>query len=456
MRISEIRSPDMFQRLVHKVFMAEYGDDYVVLDDSGGDGGMDGYLHSKKQLHAIYCPEKPESADFARKIRSDVDKANRLKTNGPLGIESFAFITPVPLRKPQLDLLIEESEKVGFVRAVSLSDEYLEVLYHKHPDLKDQFPELNYPRVEEEIRRNTETIREVLLGSRSRLDHGNETDNASDDIDEGIEPTTRLFEPDLDDELSMLAAQLVEDRSVIAKLTAYRLGPRPTRKQLLAMSFIVDFRFGNNELIESESVAREAAELARTHELFAYEAYFRAMIARAVSNQAAQMDLRTVHETRMANATGVPFTDDKTRQERIETMQNLREQANEEIRKALKLSSQAMNMEAFWSVLVQFASMNAVLAYPNYTIQDWPRVETALKVIQNAFERLFTIAPYLGPETTAQTFIVYAGMLDSLGKKDDARAYFEQGKSIVATSNLDHIVPMAEDFQSRHKMTDSD
>ena len=41
MRISDIRDPNLFQRLVRKLMIAEHGFDYQVVDDSGGDGGLD-------------------------------------------------------------------------------------------------------------------------------------------------------------------------------------------------------------------------------------------------------------------------------------------------------------------------------------------------------------------------------------------------------------------------------
>lgn len=59
--------------------LAELGVEYQVVDDSGGDGGLDGFLRGSNDLYACYCPEKPETADIHRKIRDDLKRARTLR-----------------------------------------------------------------------------------------------------------------------------------------------------------------------------------------------------------------------------------------------------------------------------------------------------------------------------------------------------------------------------------------
>jgi len=80
MKIADIRDPTAFQRLVHRLLVAERGADFHIPDDSGGDRGNDGYDADKGILYAIYCPDKPNTADYRSKSLSDLKKAAHLAT----------------------------------------------------------------------------------------------------------------------------------------------------------------------------------------------------------------------------------------------------------------------------------------------------------------------------------------------------------------------------------------
>src|ERR1700682_2704960 len=99
MKISDIRDPTTFQALVHRLMVAERGTDFHIPDDSGGDRGNDGYDAAQGILYAIYCPEKPETADYRRKALSDLGKAARLATEQGYSITRWVFVTPTPLRE---------------------------------------------------------------------------------------------------------------------------------------------------------------------------------------------------------------------------------------------------------------------------------------------------------------------------------------------------------------------
>ena len=72
MRIAEIKDPNFFQRLVRELMICEHGIEYQVVDDSGGDGGLDGFNRATGDLHAFYCPEKPLVARFRHKFQHDL------------------------------------------------------------------------------------------------------------------------------------------------------------------------------------------------------------------------------------------------------------------------------------------------------------------------------------------------------------------------------------------------
>jgi hypothetical protein len=99
MRIPEIKDPHLFQGLIRKLMLAEHGPAYQVVDDARGDGGLDGFVRTSGELHAMYCPERPGSARYARKFKSDLEKAKRLRDVAGYPVRSFAFITPAPMRE---------------------------------------------------------------------------------------------------------------------------------------------------------------------------------------------------------------------------------------------------------------------------------------------------------------------------------------------------------------------
>jgi hypothetical protein len=142
MQISEIRDPHLFQALVRKLMLAEHGPAYQVVDDAGGDGGLDGFVRTSGELHAMYCPERPDSARYERKFKSDLEKAKRLRDEAGYPVRSFAFITPAPMREPVQRKLRDAAQAAGFADGINLSGEYLDVLMWRHPAVAGDFPAL--------------------------------------------------------------------------------------------------------------------------------------------------------------------------------------------------------------------------------------------------------------------------------------------------------------------------
>ena len=129
MRIADIREPQLFQDLVVALFVAERGEAFQVVDDSGGDGGLDGYDLERQVLYAVYCPEKQASdSRYQTKALSDLAKAKSLRDDGGYEIETFAFVTPQHVREPVLRALLAEAKAMGF-KAISLGTTHLEQLF---------------------------------------------------------------------------------------------------------------------------------------------------------------------------------------------------------------------------------------------------------------------------------------------------------------------------------------
>src|SRR6266498_1266289 len=124
MRIAEIRDPNFFQRLVRKLMICEHGIEYQVVDDSGGDGGLDGFNRTTGDLHAFYCPEKPVVARFRQRFQDDLAKARQLRDEKQYPIKRFIFITPEALREPDQRMLRDLARDTGFEDGINMSAEH--------------------------------------------------------------------------------------------------------------------------------------------------------------------------------------------------------------------------------------------------------------------------------------------------------------------------------------------
>ncbi|MBI1331263.1 MAG: hypothetical protein GC165_00115 [Armatimonadetes bacterium] len=150
MKIADIRDANMFQSLVHRLMVAERGADFHVPDDSGGDRGNDGYDATKGILYAIYCPEKPDTADYRRKALSDLKKAIQLASEPGYSVRQWIFVTPTPIRE-QLQAEIRATAGSAGLNVGFLADVHLEDLLRRHPHIRDELPDMEYPQVARQL-----------------------------------------------------------------------------------------------------------------------------------------------------------------------------------------------------------------------------------------------------------------------------------------------------------------
>jgi len=146
---------------MRKLMIAEHGVDYQVVDDSGGDGGLDGFNRLTGDLHAFYCPEKPAAARYRQKYHSDLKKTRRLRDEKQYSIRRFVFVIPEPMREPEQRTLRDLARKERFDDGINMSGEYLEVLLANHPEILPQFPEISYPQVEQKLDRILNAVEQM-------------------------------------------------------------------------------------------------------------------------------------------------------------------------------------------------------------------------------------------------------------------------------------------------------
>lgn len=150
--IRNINSPDYFTNLCKALLAAEYTD-FQTIDDSGGDGGNDGYSEKEEILFQFFCPKKPEKANnttYKTKVRKDLDKAKELTDSGLYKIKIWVFITPTELQEEVQTYIRTEAAKRGFV-GIAWASPKLKELFSRHSHLRSQFPDLIQPDVEKKV-----------------------------------------------------------------------------------------------------------------------------------------------------------------------------------------------------------------------------------------------------------------------------------------------------------------
>lgn len=142
-QIELITVPQDFSRLCNAVLRAEYGDDFLPIDDDRSDRGNDGYLKSEKRMFAAHCFKRVQNQSLDREIRhkmvSDLQKAVRLKQEGVWGIEAWTFISNYPIAeaiaKPVIVLGRESNIDVGW-----RGPDYLAEVLQKYKNVRELFP----------------------------------------------------------------------------------------------------------------------------------------------------------------------------------------------------------------------------------------------------------------------------------------------------------------------------
>ncbi|MEW8351074.1 MAG: hypothetical protein AB2689_17215 [Candidatus Thiodiazotropha taylori] len=152
-QIAQFTDPQEFTRLCNTIFMEKYGNDYQVIDGTRSDDGNDGYVISEKRLLAMHCPVKPErktDADYLKKIRGDIAKAQELRDSGAYEIDNWSFVTPRKLSNRVIVEMRQQAESIGF-KATHTESTFLATELAKNRHLISQFPYLHIQDVDSKL-----------------------------------------------------------------------------------------------------------------------------------------------------------------------------------------------------------------------------------------------------------------------------------------------------------------
>ena len=302
MKIADIRDPRLFQRLVHRLFVAERGSDFQVPDDSGGDRGNDGYDAARRILYAIYCPEKPDTADFRRKALSDLGKAATLATQPGYSISGWVFVTPSALREPlQAELRAAAASHgfdVAFVSALHLED-----LFRRYPYLRDEFPELEYPNVAGQL----DAIRQ-LLESTQRPPFTDAAESTPAEAMRASPEVPGIFLGLIAPKLSALYETAERgDAAAITALDRYRMEALDTRDCLDATLLLLQIEAERNHYDRARELAEIGLARASGASLSAEVAVFASNVAFYKSLQLTNVEMEHEGSLQFTQMAGFPF-----------------------------------------------------------------------------------------------------------------------------------------------------
>ncbi|MBI3898435.1 MAG: tetratricopeptide repeat protein [Gammaproteobacteria bacterium] len=190
-QIAQTVVPTLFTRLCNTVFAAEYGHDYQPIDGTRGDGGNDGWLNSERRIFAIFCPLKPErkkDTDYLNKAYADLKKAALLRTNGRFPVERWTFVTPRKLSNDVISAIRARGEKLR-IEANHIESTHLSVLFLRHPELTQEFPDYHVSQLEERLKQTLEMLGSTTNRAEAGVAFG---DGARDNIVIFNDPDTIL------------------------------------------------------------------------------------------------------------------------------------------------------------------------------------------------------------------------------------------------------------------------
>ena len=181
--INRMTVPQEFSRLCKCLLIAEYGDDFLAIDDDSPDGGNDGYHKYQRKIFAFHCFKRVQNQsinrEIFRKMSSDLKKAIDLRKTG-LKVEAWTFISNYPIPQQIAEKIIEQGKNA--VIDVSWRDnEYLSLKLREFDFVRKDFPILHDHESDqsiEEILSEVDAIKSIVgVGAKPRdIDLDKDTD----------------------------------------------------------------------------------------------------------------------------------------------------------------------------------------------------------------------------------------------------------------------------------------
>jgi hypothetical protein len=445
MEVWEYRNPEQFQALVRALMLAEFGAArYQVVDDSGGDGGLDGFDRVEGILHAIFCPEKPEKltpARFAAKYTGDLAKAVRLRDELGYGIRVFALVTPHTLREPDQRAVRDAAIAAGFEGGVCISGEALAVVLERHRYLIERFPELALPRLEPQldaIRREMERL--TAAGGKARPEDG---------MEGPADPRGQAYDPHLF--MGIVSAPELEeiedalergDHTALERLAIVRAQVSDYRLLVVAALIEQGYHWHRHDAERGIAVCEQGIRLAERLGMTAEEATLRAMLARFLALQAAKLDLERVATLAASQRVGMPLYDPVSMRQTLSRLRALSTRMAREINRALGMvqGGGVYNVTASYWVYSTVATIEAQMMAARQFLANTGHGERELAAararVLGAQEAAVRMASLLGTAMQIQALENAANDLLLAGEYRIGRTFAERAVSLGAAHGL--------------------
>lgn len=434
MQIKDIDNPEMFQRLVVAIFAAEFGSDFQVVDDSGGDSGNDGFIRSRKTLFAIYCPEKkPTSQALKRKIRSDLDKAVRLRDDLHYEVEIWAFVTPQDLREPIHRFVRDQAKNFG-ITGIALGHTYLTDLFHRHSHLRGLFMELATPQLIEEIS-------EIKQGIEDLKKRGEPITIESP----GGEGASKRgpFEPTSERVLAWV--KKLKEGSVpeaIAELDRIRMMTTNPGERLDAILILADYVDRIKEQPKYRALIEEGIKLAQQLGEPGVEAVLMANKGWVLNWNFVVMDIQGYGCLQAANLIGFSPPDVINVEEFNKSIKGLMEESDQLFQSAIEKATSTRRFREYAVVLQILGSALAQRVIFHRTVpQLFAQTREQISRLRSVYETSIRVSQTIDDRfILARGLFNYANDLRVIGDLESARTYAELARQVATENGVKEIL----------------
>lgn len=441
MRIRDIDNPETFQRLCHALLVAEYGMDFQVVDDSGGDAGNDGYLRSQATLFAIYCPEKTiNTSRLKSKIKGDLNKAVKLRDEKSYEIKKWVFVTPYELREPLQRFVRDEAKDEDLV-GLCMAEQHLQDMFLRHKYLHDKFPDLISPSV-------VAGLAEVKEGLDDLRDEIHKV-SVEGSVKSRISSTMPDFYPS---EEFLVAQELlfsIDARKGLEQLERLRLEAKSDLERLHATILIIQSLNKAVDIDRLEQLTIEA--LAQAEQLNYYVAIvgMKSELGWILNTRYIDLDMETYYRGLMSYTIGFPFLTEEERKNIETKLHALFADSKKVFDEALTLAQNKGLYREFALSLLLYANAatQRIIFYQKIPSLS-ERVRLDKQAVLKSYETSIRIAVGLSDAyLLAQIYHNYANDIRMFGELDQARTYSKYAKDIAKKNGFKDIIIMSDELK---------
>ncbi len=412
-QIAQFTNPQEFTRLCNTILTEKYGSNYQVIDGTRSDGGNDGYIISEKRILAMYCPMKPErttDADYLKKIRDDIAKAQNLRDSGEYKIENWTFLTPRKLSNKVVVDMRQLAETIGF-KAIHQESTFLATELEKNKHLLSQFPTLDNLNIDRKLD-------EIILLLKEK--DVKET-QAAEEIDnqhvykgntEDSEAYDRVLKVRIDTENENTKSEL---------RTIYYKTNDPTVKLNALLGLLDNYNPIKDSSDNMVQLCNEGISIAESLDALSVKAYFLAYKGYMISFIFSELDIKTAYQIKADNAIGFQTVTEKYRQGVIKQLTSLEREYNNSFSKAINLAKSENNYYTLAAVLIHIgnAAGQRALYLQNLAVKD--RAASEMATCRRAFIVAKEIYDALNDELgTANTLFNLANNIRFFGEEKEA------------------------------------